>query len=256
MSNIKQQLEAEAERIVSAHRDGGEGIHDLIAKHASERGYEPDVIRSLSWLINRHNFKMAMAHDRKDEIQLADAETVLHRMRAPGTKQATKSASLSPSRLDEKVGFESGSSYSAVKAVDYGPVMRRKLAAREMELTSQIKQLNASLRGDLEKMARLGESVKRAGLDASERFTSHVLGAAPSFEGELVGMVLENIKVAALPLTDAQFRMYAGRAIADATEMLAKAANVKTSNAELADALERLERVHAQMEDMKQGWEV
>jgi hypothetical protein len=256
MSNIKQQLEAEAESIVIAHRDGGEGIHDLLAKHASERGYEPDVVRSLSWLVNRHNFKSAMANDHKDEIQLADAEAVLHRMSSPKKEASmSKAASLSPSMLDGKAGFN-GHSLPGSKPVDYGPTLRKKLAARSQELDSEIKMLNASIRGGLSFMGRKAESVKRAGLDQSEQFQEKMFRHLDESDADIVEMVLDFVKVAAVPFTDGQFRMYAARAIADTEDMIAKAASVSADIASLADRNERRERVRSQMADLKQGWEV
>ena len=258
--NIKQQLEAEARNIVEAHRSQGGDIHETIAKHASEKGHRGDVVRSLTWLVNRHAFKQAMAVDRKDEIDIANAEAVLHKMNAPQKEAGLqKSASLSPSPRPN-MGFTqaavSGSAHSGGgEKVDYGPALRKKLAAREMELNGEINGLRAQIRSHLSKMAMLAESVKRIGSQGSDAFREKV-ASIPEAECEIMRAVLEKVAAKELPLTEGQLKMYLGRALVDLAEMAKTATLCHEAGQQLADRQRRVALVKTQMSDLRSGLEV
>lgn len=253
MANIKQQLELEAQALVDEQRGSGSDIHEVIAKHASQNGYSDKVVRSLTWLVNRHAFKAAMLKDKKDELSVADAEYVLHsmgRLKAP----QQKSASLPAKHSGMGIGLSMSKSASVDTAKPYhaDPDYLRLLGSREMELKARIKAASALCRQRFETMKMMSNSIKRAGLDKSEIYREKVMNALPGDVRDLIQTAWENQKVASLDFTDAQYKMYAQRALVD-TQSLVKAARELAAGIEdLAQNCSRLTRVRRHREKLTQ----
>ena len=231
--NIKPKLEAEAVKIVDAHRQHGEGIHDLIAKHASENNYNEETVRSLAWLVNRHNYKKAMSLDKQDEIEIANADTVLMRLFAPKTA-SLKQVDVMPGILSKSASVNSISFNGKSWPIDYAPTLIAKLASRDNELKSEIKATTASIRENLFKMVKCSESIKRAGIESSERFQNIVKDYAAPI-ADLVDMVIKESNVQRVEFTEPQLRMFTPMALEDTKKMAAYAEKIHESGIKLAD---------------------
>jgi hypothetical protein len=253
--NIKQKLEAEAQGIVANHRESGGDIHDLIAKQASELGYQGEQVKSLTWLVNRHAFKMAMSHDKKDEMDLANAETVLFRMNRPVTKQASAVTPAARPSLGLRNGFSGNAHSGGNEKMDYGPALRKKLATRDQELRGEIRLLTARVRQGLGVVERMAPSIKRAGLDMAPSYL-RAIAQIPEAERYIMEVALEKASTLAVPFTEHQLRMYLPRALEETKEMAKAACEVQLAGQDLADRQERLGRVRSQMFALRDGLEV
>jgi len=253
--NIKHRLEAEADQIVEKLRAGEDGVNNLLAKHASERGYNADTVRSLTWLVNRHAFKKAMQLDRRDELEeIADAETVLFKLRSPA-EHSYKAASYSPG-LMSKVASVSDSGFNGRPlSVDYGPTLVSKLTARSQELLGEIKLASAQIREGLFELTRLAANVKRAGLEGTPGYRTF-LCEFPESQRNLIEMVIEQSPVTKVAYTDPQLRMHIPAALENTKAMAKVAARVHDASMKLADCQERLRLVESQKADLKNGWRV
>lgn len=248
--NIKSQLEAEAHRIVDAHRADGGGVHDLIAKCASEKAMNADQVRSLTQLVNRVNFKQAMAVDNKDEIEIADAEAVLHKLRAPVKAASQLYVPSSPGVLTKAASVGSVSFTGGRKPVDIGPTLVAKLAAREKELKSQLGIENAKVREGLFKLAKLGDSVKRAGIEGTETY-KQALAAYPEADRALIELVLAKSPTEKVAFTQPQLKMFLGKALEDTRQMAKVASEVNASRARIAEREESMALVREQKQQFK-----
>lgn len=246
MANIKQQLEGEAQALVSEQRSSGADIHDVLAKHASQKGYSDKVVRSLTWLVNRHAFKAAMLQDKKDELHVADAEYVLHsmgRMGAATQKSASATSDVKSMGIRRAPLMAKSASVDTSKPMEVDPDYLRLLRSRESELHSKIKAASALCRQRFESMKMLSNSIKRAGLDKSDVFKEKVLDTLPGDVRDLIQTAWENQKVASLEFTDAQYKMYAQRALADTQGLVKAARELAVGIEDLAQSCSRLTRV-------------
>lgn len=250
--NIKPQLEAEAMKIVQAHRDSGEGLHDLVAKHASDKQYGDEVVRSLSRFVNRHAFKQARLNDGTDEFgEIVNAESVLHRMRSPGD-QSVKAASYNPGILPSSALVSDGGFVGRKLSVDYGPTFVAKLASRDNELKSGIKLASAEIRRGLVQLAKLSESVKRVGMEKMGGYQA-ILGRIPDDPRAIIETVLESSPVQKVAFTEPQLKMFVPMAVQDTEKMAKVASEVHEASMRLADLQERRHRVADQSEALKKG---
>lgn len=250
--NIKQKLEAEAEQIVGAFRKEGGDINELIAKRANDKGFQGEQVRSLVWLINRHNFKQARQRRESDEIALANPEEVLLLM-----GRASKSASVPAPVANVHPGFVAKEASLGGQATSFDapepdrtPVHAQKLASRRMELAQQQKLASAKITAALYRMGMLAESVKRAGLLESETFLAD-LDRLPETVRPIIDAVFSHVKVARQVMPEGQLRMYLDRALGDFREMAKAAATVHVAQKDLAEVRERIERVDALGEQLR-----
>ena len=244
--NIKGRRETEADPNLQELRSSRRHNKELVAKHASQKDYADEVVRSLSALVNRHAFKTAMTLDRRDEFDIVYPERVLNRMRpAPQQKAASFSPGLAPQST-----LCSASAWGGKFEVDYRPGILVKLASREQELRSQIKAAKASLREQLFSMSLRARSVKSVGHEKIAGY-QEAMGAIPADDRRIVELAIEATPVEKWAFTQSQLRMFIPTALEDIRRMGAMAKAANQTLGELTDLQSRFDRVLVHRDHLK-----
>lgn len=258
MTNIRPELDALAKELASGAVASNRELEDAIAKVASEKGLGSEVVRALTSLTNRHTYKRAMSEGKPDETPIANAEAIVHRMRAgdASTKTASHSASASAGSGFMSGGGYSGGQYSgAPKPLEVGPMMTTKLAAEEKGLSTQVKGLNAQVREGKSAMLGLAKLAKQTGLTSTPGF-DQLVGEQPETAQALMREAVEKCASTVWPYSVDQLKLYLPKAIEDVKKMASIAGSVHESQIAILDANEKLDTIQRELGVFRGGYKL
>jgi hypothetical protein len=257
MADIKPQLMSDAHAIVRQHRSSGGDLNELVAKHANEKSYNDLVTQNLVCLVNRHGFKMAMEHERKDEPVLADAAVVKlarHRL-ANGSAEPVKSASLAVPLVSQRArDLNLGSFSTTTKSAAFvmTPGLIAHLNTGRLTAESGIKQANAELRRVLERMQGDAKRLKTLGVEKQAVWQQMLADA-----GEELASVIEPVmdKTAAVQAfhTRKDLEMLVPAALGNFERMKRDAAHAVKVAGILSQLQTELAAIKQDLETAKQG---
>jgi hypothetical protein len=258
-NNIKPQLESEAAKIVEAHRLGGGEVRDILCKHALDKGYGENVVRTLSSLVNRHAFKQAMEKDRTDDIQVVDANSILYEMKKCAFQ--TKAASETPTphkqagfglsgMLNVNAQVGSQQTFANPYTTRVAPTVIAKLAARDRELESTGKALNAGFREDLWAMTKAAEALKRVGFESTAEFTAKLAGYRDDV-ADLIRLAIEKSPFQKWAMDEHKQRMFVRESLQNLDPMAKRAALALDKMEKLADVQARRATIQQQISELK-----
>lgn len=256
MTNIRPELDALAKELASKAIASNRELEDAIAKVASEKGLGGEVVRALTSLTNRHTYKRAMSEGKPDETPIANAEAIVHRMRAGDASTKAASQPASPASGFMSGGGYSGGQYSgAPKPLEVGPMMTTKLAAEEKGLVSQIKGLNAQVREGKSAMIGLAKLAKQTGLTSTPGF-DQLVGEQPEVAQALMREAVEKCASSTWSYSIDQLKLYLPKAIEDVKKMASIATSVHESQIAILDANEKIDTIQRELGVFRGGYKL